>query len=159
MDQLEESAEESNAGGEQFEEEIVPKIVTEEVFAEVSARTNVIMRDLQNTKSYMVVEDIQKLLLVAQNLRQNVADEREVVEQMRNEVAQAAAKVQHAVKMSMQDQEVIQQLKSEIGDKKWIRNSVRHFLIFNFIPLQSQQIKHGRKQTLRHDASKSHKKP
>lgn len=116
MDQLEESAEESNAGDQQFEEEIVPKIVTDEVFDEISTRTAVIMKDLANTKSYMVCDDIQKLLLMAQNLRQNVADERGHVEQMKNEVTQAEAKVQHAVKMSMQDQEIIQQLKSEIGE-------------------------------------------
>lgn len=134
MDQLEESAEESNAGDQQFEEEIVPKIVTDDVFDEISSRTNVIMKDLQNTKSYMVVDDIQKLLLMAQNLRQNVADERERVDQMRSEVTQAELKVQHAVKMSMQDQENIQQLKSEIGEK-------RHLADFQFLIYSQSSFK------------------
>jgi hypothetical protein len=113
---MEESAEESNAGGEQYEEEIVPKIITDEVYEEVSSRTNAIIKDLQNSKQYIFAEDIQKLLLVCQNLKQNILDEREKAEQMRNEVTTAKSKVEHAVKMSRQDHEVIQKLKSEIGD-------------------------------------------
>jgi hypothetical protein len=72
MDMNEESAEESAAGGEQYEEEIVPKVITDEVFDEVTTRGNIICRDLQNNKQYLVAEDLQKLLLVCQNLRQNV---------------------------------------------------------------------------------------
>ena len=117
MDQLEESAEESNAGGEQYEEEIVPKIITDEVFDEVTTRTNTIVRDLQNSKQYLVAEDVQKLILMAQNLRQNVIDEKDKIEQMKADVISSQARVQQAVKMSKQDQEVIQQLKSEIGMK------------------------------------------
>lgn len=115
MDMNEDSAEESNAGGEQYEEEIVPKIITDEVFDEVTTRANIIIRDLQNSKSYLVAEDVQKLLLVCQNLKQNVIDEKDKAEQMKSEVAASSSRVQHAVKMSKQDQEVIQQLKSEIG--------------------------------------------
>lgn len=114
---MEESAEESNAAGEQYEEEIVPKIITDEIFEEVVTRGNGIIRDLQNSKQYLVAEDIQKLLLVCQNLRQNVIDEKDKIEQMKTEVIASQARVQHAVKMSKQDQEVIQQLKSEIGTK------------------------------------------
>lgn len=114
---MEESAEESNAAGEQYEEEIVPKIITDEVFDEVTTRANTIVRDLQNSKQYLVAEDVQKLLLVCQNLRQNVIDEKDKIEQMKAEVIASQARVQHAVKMSKQDQEVIQQLKSEIGTK------------------------------------------
>lgn len=112
---MEESAEESNAAGEQYEEEIVPKIISDEVFEEVTARANGIVRDLQNSKQYLVAEDIQKLVLVCQNLRQNVIDEKDKIEQMKSDVVASQARVQHAVKMSKQDQEVIQQLKSEIG--------------------------------------------
>lgn len=117
MDNMEESAEESNAGGEQYEEEIVPKVINDEVFEEVTTRANVICRDLQNSKQYLVAEDLQKLILVCQNLRQNVIDEKDKIEQMKAEVIASQARVQHAVKMSKQDQEVIQQLKSEIGMK------------------------------------------
>lgn len=113
---MEESAEESNAAGEQYEEEIVPRIITDEVFDEVTGRANVIIRDLQNSKQYLIAEDVQKLVLVTQNLRQNVLDEKEKIEQMKAEVLAAQGRVQHAVKMSKQDQEVIQQLKSEIGE-------------------------------------------
>lgn len=114
---MEESAEESNAAGEQYEEEIVPKVITDEVFEEVTTRANTIIRDLQNSKQYLVAEDLQKLILVTQNLRQNVIDEKEKIEQMKAEVIASQQRVQHAVKMSKQDQEVIQQLKSEIGMK------------------------------------------
>lgn len=114
---MEESAEESNAGGEQYEEEIVPKIITDEVFEEVTTRASAICRDLQNSKQYLVAEDLQKVILVCQNLRQNVIDEKDKIEQMKAEVIASQARVQHAVKMSKQDQEVIQQLKSEIGMK------------------------------------------
>lgn len=114
---MEESAEESNAAGEQYEEEIVPKIITDEVFDEVTTRANAIIRDLQNSKQYLVAEDVTKILLVCQNLRQNVIDEKDKIEQMKAEVIASQARVQHAVKMSKRDQEVIQQLKSEIGTK------------------------------------------
>lgn len=114
---MEESAEESNAAGEQYEEEIVPKVITDEVFEEVTSRGNGIIRDLQNSKQYLIAEDIQKLVLVCQNLRQNVIDEKDKIEQMKSDVVASQARVQHAVKMSRQDQEVIQQLKSEIGRK------------------------------------------
>jgi hypothetical protein len=117
MDNMEESGEESNAGGEQYEEEIVPKVITDEVFDEVTTRANIIVRDLQNSKQYLVAEDVQKLLLVCQNLRQNVIDEKDKAEQMKTEVNASSARVQHAVKMSKQDQEVIQQLRSEIGEE------------------------------------------
>lgn len=119
---MEESGEESNAGGEQYEEEIVPKVITDEVFDEVTTRANVIIRDLQNSKQYLVAEDVQKLLLVCQNLRQNVIDEKDKAEQMKADVSSSTARVQHAVEMSKQDKEVIQQLKSEIG-----RHSARSF--------------------------------
>lgn len=121
---MEESAEESNAAVEQYEEEIVPKIITDEVFDEVTTRANIIIRDLQNSKQYLVAEDVQKLLLVCQNLRQNVIDEKDKIEQMKAEVVASQARVQHAVKMSKQDQEVIKQLKSEIG-------ATTHFLSVN----------------------------
>lgn len=114
---MEESAEESNAAGEQYEEEIVPKVINDEVFEEVSTRASTIIRDLQNSKQYLVAEDVQKLLLVCQNLRQNVIDEKDKIEQMKTEVIASSARVQHAVKMSKKDEEVIQQLKSEIGTK------------------------------------------
>lgn len=113
---MEESAEESNAAGEQYEEEIVPKVITDDVFEEVTGRANLVIRDLQNSKQYLIAEDVQKLILVSVNLRQNVIDEKDKIEQMRAEVGASQARVQHAVKMSKQDQEVIQQLKSEIGE-------------------------------------------
>lgn len=125
---MEESAEESNVAGEQYEEEIVPKVITDEVFEEVTTRAVTIIRDLQNSKQYLVAEDLQKLILVTQNLRQNVIDEKEKIEQMKAEVIASQQRVQHAVKMSKQDQEIIQQLKSEIGMKK-LRKSL---LITNF---------------------------
>ncbi|KAG5681693.1 hypothetical protein PVAND_011104 [Polypedilum vanderplanki] len=112
---MEESAEEnSNAAGEQYEEEIVPKIITDEVFEEVTARSNIVIRDLQMAKQYSASEDMQKLLLVCQNLRQNILDEKEKIEQMKGEVVNAQARVQNVLKASVQDQEVIQSLKSEI---------------------------------------------
>lgn len=115
---MEESAEESNAAGEQYEEEIVPKFITDEVFDEITLRATTIVRDLQNSKQYMLSEDVQKLLLMCQNLRQNIIDERDKIEQMKGEVNNAQTRVQNALKESMQNQEVIQQLKSEIGMKK-----------------------------------------
>jgi hypothetical protein len=113
---MEESAEESNAGGEQYEEEIVPKIITDEIFEEVTTRGNVICRDLQNAKQYLVAEDVQKLLLVCQNLRQNVIDEKEKIEQMKNEILASQQRVKMSIDISKQDQEKILQLKSEIGE-------------------------------------------
>lgn len=116
MDMQEESAEESNAAGEQYEEEIVPKIIDDVIFEEITSRGNVICRDLQNSKNYLVAEDIQKLLLVCQNLRQNVIDEKEKIEQMKSEVIASQTRVKMSIDISKQDQEAIQQLKSEIGE-------------------------------------------
>ncbi|KAL7037493.1 hypothetical protein ACKWTF_009254 [Chironomus riparius] len=115
---MEESAEESNAAGEQYEEEIVPKFITDEVYEEITQRSASIIRDLQMSKQYLFSEDVQKLLLLCQNLRQNIIDERDKIDQMRGEVNNAQARVQNALKESMQNQEVIQQLKSEI-DQAW----------------------------------------
>jgi hypothetical protein len=116
---MEESAEEnSNAAGEQYEEEIIPKVITDEVYEEVTGRSNLVIRDLQIAKLYSASEDVQKLLLVCQNLRQNVCDEKEKIEQMKNEMVNAQARVQNVLKASVQDQEVIQNLKSEIGEFK-----------------------------------------
>jgi uncharacterized protein YlxW (UPF0749 family) len=125
---MEESAEESNAAGEQYEEEIVPKIITDEVYDEHMQRANIIIRDLQMSKQYVIAEDIQKLVLVCQNLRQNVYDEKDKIEQMKGEVNNAQARVQQALKASKQDQEVIQQLKSEIGTHKYL--SLQNFYVF-----------------------------
>lgn len=127
---MEESAEESQAG-EQYEEEIVPKIVTDEIFEEVTTRGNAVYRDLQNAKQYLVAEDVQKLLLVCQNLRQNVLDEKEKIEQMKSEVIASQQRVKMAVDISKQDQEKILQLKSEIGKESWY--SFRFFLFFLFL--------------------------
>lgn len=133
---MEESAEESNAAGEQYEEEIVPKIITDEVFEEVTTRANIITRDLQNSKQYLLAEDVQKLLLVCQNLKQNVIEEKDKIEQMKAEVIASAARVQFAVKMSKQDQEAIDKLKSEIGMKidafrlLWWRQNICMFSLF-----------------------------
>lgn len=170
MDQIEDSAEESNAAGEQYEEEIVPKIINDEVFEEVTTRANTIVRDLQNSKQYLVAEDLQKLLLVCQNLRQNVIDEKDKIEQMKAEVTAAQARVQHAVKMSKQDQEVIQQLKSEIGmktDTQFLFDSKLRANLFlsspSFHPAFEQcapvKIKHGIMRTRRPFESKYRKKP
>lgn len=98
-----------------YEEELIPKIVTDEIFDEVTSRGNIIIRDLAMAKQYVVSEDVQKLVCVCQNLRQNLLDERDHVEQMRSEVNAASGRVGYAVKMSKADQEVIQQLKTEIG--------------------------------------------
>ena len=131
---MDESGEEHSAAGEQYEEEIVPKIITEEVFEEITQRANVVIRDLQVSKQYVIAEDVQKLLLVCQNLRQNVTDEKDKLEQMKVEVNNAQMRTQQAIKASKQDQEVIQQLKSEIGK----RQRVTHLslcLIVKFISL------------------------
>lgn len=143
---MEESAEESNAAGEQYEEEIVPKVISDEIFDEVTARATVIIRDLQNSKQYLVAEDIQKLILVCQNLRQNVIDEKDKIEQMKSEVIGSQSRVQHAVKMSKQDQEVIQQLKSEIGMKADTqpRVSNKNLSAFPFNPRRSGMAQCGR---------------
>lgn len=114
---MDESGEEHSAAGEQYEEEIVPKIITDEVFEEITQRGNIVIRDLQMSKQYATAEDVQKLLLVCQNLRQNVIDEKDKLEQMKVEVNNAQTRTQQAIKASKQDQEVIQQLKSEIGKK------------------------------------------
>lgn len=76
-----------------------------------------IIKDLQLSKQYTISEDVQKLLLVCQNLKQNLIDEKDKIEQMKSEVISASQRVAHAVKMSKADQEVIIQLKSEIGEK------------------------------------------
>ncbi|CAO1386852.1 unnamed protein product [Diamesa tonsa] len=99
-----------------YEEELIPKVVTDEIFDEVTSRGNIIIRDLAMAKQYVVSEDVQKLVCVCQNLRQNLLDEKDRVEQMRTEVNTASGRVGHAVKMSKADQEVIQQLKSEIDE-------------------------------------------
>ncbi|CRK90386.1 CLUMA_CG004001, isoform A, partial [Clunio marinus] len=115
---MEESAEESIATGEQYEEEVIPKVITDEVFEEVTGKISAVIRDLQNSKQYLIVEDVQKLLLVCQNLRQNIFDEKDKIEQMKGEVLSSQQKVQNVIKMSKQDQEIIQQMKSEI-DQAW----------------------------------------
>lgn len=110
------SAEESGVAQESvFEEELIPKIVTDEIFEEVTSRGEIIVRDLTLAKQFSVSEDVQKLVCVCQNIRQSLLDEKDRVEQMRVEVNAASGRVGHAVKMSKADQEVIQQLKSEIG--------------------------------------------
>lgn len=114
---MDESGEEHSAAGEQYEEEIVPKVITDEVFEEITQRASVVIRDLQVSKQYVIAEDVQKLLLVCQNLRQNVIDEKDKLEQMKVEVSNAQMRTQQAIKASKQDQEVIQQLKSEIGER------------------------------------------
>jgi len=82
----------------------------------VTTRAATIIRDLQNSKQLLISEDVQKLLLVCQNLRQNVIDEKDKIEQMKSEVNQGYARVQHAIKLSNQDQEAIQLQKLEIGN-------------------------------------------
>lgn len=141
---MEESGEESNAAGEQYEEEVIPKVITDEVFDEVTTRANTIIRDLQVSKQYITAEDVQKLVFVCQNLRQNVIDERDKIEQMKTEVLASQSRVQHAVKISMQDQEAIQQLKREIGNFSEIicQNHLKSKEFFyDFLLLL--QIKHG----------------
>lgn len=122
---MDESTEEHSAAGEQYEEEIVPKIITDEVFDEITQRSTVVIRDLQVTKQYVIAEDVQKLLLVCQNLRQNVIDEKDKLEQMKVEVGNAQARTQQAIKASKTDQEVIQQLKSEIGRRTLFETRVK----------------------------------
>jgi Zn-dependent metalloprotease len=160
---MEESAEEnSNAAGEQYEEEIIPKVITDEVFEEVSQRTNLVIRDLQIAKLYSASEDVQKLLLVCQNLRQNIVDEKERIEQMKGEVNNAQARVQNVLKASVQDQEAIQQLKSEIGNEKERERSsatatvIKPFYVF--LPLSPHQTKRGRTRMLQCCVNKSLKR-
>ncbi len=124
---MDESGEEHSATGEQYEEEIVPKIITDEVFDETIQRGNSVIRDLQMSKQFLIVEDIQKILLVCQNLKQNVSDERDKVEQLKVEVSNAQARTQQAIKASRTDQETIQELKTEIG-----RIHKENFFINNF---------------------------
>lgn len=149
---MEESAEESQAAESTYEEELIPKIITEEIFDEVCTRASTIVRDLQNSKQYLISEDVQKLLCVCQNLKQNLIDEQDIIEQMKGEVIAASGRVSHAVKMSKSDQDVIHNLKGEIG-KKYYREETSYLQkIFHL------QTKPGDKLTQLNLVNRLHKK-
>ncbi|XP_058456999.1 cilia- and flagella-associated protein 58-like [Malaya genurostris] len=117
MDQIvEESGEDSQAPESTFEDDLIPKEINDEFFEEICAKANLTVKDLQGNQQYGLAEDFQKLLLTSQQLRQQLLDEQQKIENMQGEVAAAAGRVAQAVSISQRDQDMIQTLKMEIQD-------------------------------------------
>ncbi|XP_050100287.1 cilia- and flagella-associated protein 58-like [Anopheles aquasalis] len=116
MDQIEESGEDSQAPESTFEDDLVPKEITDEFFEELCAKANLTVKDLQGNQQYGLAEDFQKLLITGQNLRQQLIEEQDRIGKMQDEVAAAAGRVAQAMQISQRDQDTIQTLKSEIQD-------------------------------------------
>ncbi|XP_021710271.1 myosin-9 [Aedes aegypti] len=117
MDQIvEESGEDSQAPESTFEDDLIPKEISDEFFDEMCSKANLTVKDLQGNQQYALAEDFQKLLLTSQQLRQQLLDEQDKIEKMQDEVAAAAGRVAQALAISQKDQEQIQALRSEIED-------------------------------------------
>ncbi|XP_055588238.1 cilia- and flagella-associated protein 58 [Uranotaenia lowii] len=115
MDQIvEESGEDSQAPESAFEDDLIPKEITDEFFEELCTKSNLTVKDLQGNQQYGLAEDFQKLLLVGQQLRSQLLEEQERIEKMLDEVTAAAERVSQAVAMSQRDQDTIEALRSEI---------------------------------------------
>nr|XP_029713268.1 cilia- and flagella-associated protein 58-like [Aedes albopictus] len=117
MDQIvEESGEDSQAPESTFEDDLIPKEISDEFFEEMCSKANLTVKDLQGNQQYALAEDFQKLLLTSQQLRQQLLDEQDKIEKMQDEVSAAAGRVSQALAISQKDQEQIQALRSEIED-------------------------------------------
>ncbi|XP_062541404.1 cilia- and flagella-associated protein 58 [Armigeres subalbatus] len=117
MDQIvEESGEDSQAPESTFEDDLIPKEISDEFFEEMCSKANLTVKDLQGNQQYALAEDFQKLLLTSQQLRQQLLDEQDKIDKMQGEVAAAAERVTHALAISQKDQDTIQALRSEIED-------------------------------------------
>ncbi|XP_058812314.1 cilia- and flagella-associated protein 58-like [Topomyia yanbarensis] len=126
MDQIvEESGEDSQAPESTFEDDLIPKEISDEFFEEICAKANLTVKDLQGNQQYALAEDFQKLLLTSQQLRQQLQDEQEKIANMQGEVAAAAGRVALAVSISQRDQDTIQVLRSEIQEA-WKRADAAH---------------------------------
>ncbi|XP_055619177.1 cilia- and flagella-associated protein 58 [Toxorhynchites rutilus septentrionalis] len=121
MDQIvEESGEDSQAPESTFEDDLIPKEISDEFFEEMCAKANLTVKDLQGNQQYLLAEDFQKLLLTCQQLRQQLLDEQEKIQKMQGEVSAAAGRVALAISISQRDQDTIQTLRSEI-EEAWKR--------------------------------------
>ncbi|XP_055547011.1 cilia- and flagella-associated protein 58 [Wyeomyia smithii] len=121
MDQIvEESGEDSQAPESTFEDDLIPKDISDEFFEEICAKANLTVKDLQGNQQYALAEDFQKILLTCQQLRQQLLDEQEKIGRMQGEVAAAAGRVAQAISISQRDQDKIQALRSEI-EEAWKR--------------------------------------
>ncbi|KFB36388.1 AGAP003679-PA-like protein [Anopheles sinensis] len=116
MDQIEESGEDSQAPESTFEDDLVPKEITDEFFEELCSKANLTVKDLQGNGQYGLAEDFQKLLITSQNLRQQLIEEQDRIGKMQDEVSAASGRVAQAMQISQRDQDTIQTLKSEIQD-------------------------------------------
>uniref|UniRef100_A0A182QYH8 Cilia- and flagella-associated protein 58 central coiled coil domain-containing protein n=1 Tax=Anopheles farauti TaxID=69004 RepID=A0A182QYH8_9DIPT len=116
MDQIEESGEDSQAPESTFEDDLVPKEITDEFFEELCSKANLTVKDLQGNGQYGLAEDFQKLLITGQNLRQQLIEEQDRIAKMQDEVSAASGRVAQAMQLSQRDQDTIQTLKSEIQD-------------------------------------------
>ncbi|KAL1376627.1 hypothetical protein pipiens_004341 [Culex pipiens pipiens] len=120
MDQIEESGEDSQAPESTFEDDLIPKDITDDFFEEMCAKANLTVKDLQGNQQYALAEDFQKLLLTSQQLRQQLLDEQDKIAKMQDEVAAAAGRVGQALAISQRDQDTIQTLRAEI-ESAWKR--------------------------------------
>ncbi|XP_065074550.1 cilia- and flagella-associated protein 58 [Ochlerotatus camptorhynchus] len=117
MDQIvEESGEDSQAPESTFEDDLIPKEISDEFFEEMCSKANLTVKDLQGNQQYGLAEDFQKLLLTSQQLRQQLLDEQDKIEKMQDEVSAAAGRVSQALAISQKDQDTILALRSEIED-------------------------------------------
>ncbi|XP_053698512.1 cilia- and flagella-associated protein 58-like [Sabethes cyaneus] len=121
MDQIvEESGEDSQAPESTFEDDLIPKDMSDEFFEEICAKANLTVKDLQGNQQYTLAEDFQKMLMTCQQLRQQLVDEQEKIEKMQGEVAAAGGRVAQAISISQRDQDKIDALRSEI-EEAWKR--------------------------------------
>jgi hypothetical protein len=73
------------------------------------------IKEVEAKQLFSAGEEIQRLLVVSQNLRQSLIEESDRNEKMLDEVASAAGKVAQVLKISQNDQDTIAKLRQEIG--------------------------------------------
>uniref|UniRef100_A0A336LZT7 CSON006434 protein n=1 Tax=Culicoides sonorensis TaxID=179676 RepID=A0A336LZT7_CULSO len=117
MDGMEDTGDDTQAQDSQPEEEhLTTEDITSEFFEETTYKLNNILKDLHPDQHSVLIENGQRLLLMAQCYRQSYLDEKENVAKMQLDIEKSAQKVAQAMKVSQADQDTIQNMKAEIDD-------------------------------------------
>jgi uncharacterized protein YciW len=111
---MDESGEDT--GQDSTTEEEIPKIITDDYFECLCQSLNEAIKEVEAKQLYTVGEEIQKAIVVSQNLRQSLIEETEKNEKMHDEVVAAAGRVAQVLKISQNDQETMAKLRQEIGE-------------------------------------------
>lgn len=96
------------------DEETIPRIITDDFFAELQAKTGATIKNLQGDQQYTLAEELQRVLAVGQMLKVALGEQQDANQAMQDEVANAVGKVAAAFEISQSDQDTIERLKGEI---------------------------------------------